>query len=156
MVHYAVVGGKRGRRTETPLNVMMHNREAFHVSVDVQGNRVVTSVDGQEVDSWTDDLIKSGGIGFFSEVGESARVYWMKVTKNQDWLGRVCAYLSGSTTDTAELWRDDYFVPPPGPLPALPRPNADVTLAAVFFTKTSSAPEWARTLKYERTELCRS
>jgi hypothetical protein len=158
MVRYAVVGGKKGQRVQTPLSIMMHNNEPYHVSVDVKGNRVVTSIEGQEVDSWTDDALKVGGIGFFSEVGESARLYWMRVSKNQDWLGRVCAYLSsGSGTNTADLWRDEISHRPAQPEPALP-PSVDVTLAAAEETEDFSrvGPQRASILKIGRTELCRS
>jgi hypothetical protein len=159
VVHYPVVGGKKGQRVETPLSIMMHNHEPYHVTVDVKGNRVVTSIEGQEVDSWTDEALKVGGIGFFSEVGESARLYWMRVSKNQDWLGRVCAYLSSGTgTDSAELWRDEAPHAPAQPSQPAPPPAADVTLAAAEETEEFShiAPQRARTLKYGRTELCRS
>jgi hypothetical protein len=158
MVRYAVVGGKKGQRVQTPLSIMMHNNEPYHVSVDVKGNRVVTSIEGQEVDSWTDDALKAGGIGFFSEVGESARLYWMRVSKNQDWLGRVCAYLSsGSGTNTADLWRDEIPHAPAQPEPALP-PSVDVTVAAAEETEDFSrvGPQRASILKIGRTELCRS
>jgi hypothetical protein len=94
MVHYPVVGGKRGHRVETPLSVMVHNHRPYHVTVDVRGNHFTTSIEGEEVDSFTDDTLASGGIGFFSEAGEKARLYWTKVSKNQDWLGRMGAYLS--------------------------------------------------------------
>jgi hypothetical protein len=158
-VHYAVVGGKKGQRVETPLSIMVHNDEPYHVSVDVKGNRVITSIEGQEVDSWTDDALKVGGIGFFSEVGESARLYWMRLSKNQDWLGRVCAYLSsGSGTKTAELWRDELpHAPAQPPEPTLPT-AVDVTLAAAEETEELSeiGPQRARILKIGRTELCRS
>ena len=159
MVHYAVVGGKKGQRVETPLSIMVHNNEPYHIAVDVKGNKVITSIEGQEVDSWTDDAIKVGGIGFFSEVGESARLYWMRVSKNQDWLGRVCAYLSsGSRNDTADLWREETPHAPSQPSqPALP-PTTDVTLAAAEETEEFShiSPQRARISKYGRTELCRS
>jgi hypothetical protein len=137
---------------------MVHNHEPYHVEVNVKGNRVITSIEGQEVDSWTDDTLKIGGIGFFSDVGESARLYWIRVTKNQDWLGRVCAYLSnGSGTDTAELWSGDIPTAPSQPSrPALP-PGTDVTLAAAEIEEFSHmGPQRARTLNYGRTELCRS
>ena len=159
MVHYAVVGGKKGRSVATPLSMMMHNDEPYHVSVDVKGNHVITSIEGQEVDSWTADVLKAGGVGFFSEVGESARLYWMRVSKNQDWLGRVCAYLSsGSGTNTAELWRDEFpQVPAQPPEPALPS-TTDVTVAAVDEAEDFSemSPQRARIFKIGRTELCRS
>jgi hypothetical protein len=159
VVHYAVVGGKKGQRVETPLSMMMHNNEPYHVAVDVKGNRVITSIEGQEVDSWTDDALKVGGIGFFSEVGESARLYWMRVSKNQDWLGRVCAYLSsGSATDTADLWRGEIPQAPTQPSQPAPLPAVDVTLAAAEEIEDFShiGPQRARILKYGRTELCRS
>jgi len=155
--HYPVVDGKKGQPVETPLGVMVHNDTPYHVAVDVRGNRVVTSIEGQEVDSWTDDTLKVGGVGFFSDVGESARLYWMRITKNQDWLGRVCAYLSGSSsTSTADLWREGPAAPQP-PAPSAPPQRADVLLAATGTGEFEYAdPQRARTLKDGRTRTCRS
>ncbi len=95
--HYQVANGKRGRVIQTPLSVMVHNNEPYHVAVDVRGNHFAAVLEGEPVDSWTDDTLAQGGIGFFSEPGERARLYWMKVSRNQDWLGRFCAYLSGDS-----------------------------------------------------------
>jgi hypothetical protein len=128
MVHYPVVGGQKGRKTEVPLNVMVHNNTPYHVAVDVKGNKITTSIEGQEVDSWTDDSLTAGGVGFFAEAGERARLYWMKVSKNQDWVGHFCSYLSGGTVDTAELWRPE--IPMPAPQAPAPRRNEDMILAA--------------------------
>jgi hypothetical protein len=108
MVHYPVVGGKKGHKVETPLSVMVHDNTPYHVEVEVKGNRVITSIEGQEVDRWTDDTLASGGVGFFSEPGERARLYWMKLVTNDDLLGRICAYLSGGSeegSDTTARWR---------------------------------------------------
>ncbi len=105
MVHYAVVGGKRGRYSETPLSVMVHKGRPMQVMVDVHGNRFTASVDGEEVESWRDNSLSSGGVGFFADAGEKARLYWMKVSKNEDLLGRICAYIAGpSGRQSAELW----------------------------------------------------
>jgi hypothetical protein len=93
LVRYAVVDGKRESHGETPLSVMMHNNRPYRVSVDVKGNRFLTSIEGQVVDSWSDDRLKSGGVGLFSEGSEKARVYWLKVTKNSDFLGKLCSIL---------------------------------------------------------------
>jgi hypothetical protein len=108
MVHYPVVGGKKGHRVEVPLSVMVHNDTPYHVAVEVKGHRVITSIEGQEVDRWTDDTLESGGVGFFSEPGERARLYWMKLAANDDLLGRICAYLSGGSEEgsaTTAQWR---------------------------------------------------
>jgi len=148
MVHYPVVSGKPGHRIETPLDVMVHNLTAYHVAVEVKGNRIVTSIDGQEVDSFTDDSLKVGGVGFFADVDETARLYWMKVTRNQDWLGRVCAYFAGgsTTTITGELREPGSTVPDSGPsgpgAPSWPAPRhsappRDILLAANSVTVSS-------------------
>jgi hypothetical protein len=97
MVHYPVIGGRKGRSVEVPLDVMVHNNTPYHVSVSVKGHNIVTSIEGQEVDSFSDETLSAGGVGFFSETGERARLYWMKVAKNEDFWGRVCAYMSGSS-----------------------------------------------------------
>jgi len=101
MVHYPVTDGHPGKPIETPLmEVMVHANTAYHVAVAVKGNHIVTSIEGQEVDRWVEDRIPNGGVGFYSEAGAKSRLYWMKVSKNEDFLGKVCAYLSGSTDNS--------------------------------------------------------
>jgi hypothetical protein len=109
----------------------------------VQGNRVTASVEGQQVDSWTDDLLPAGGVGFFSEAGERARLYWMKVSKNQDWLGVICSYLSADSRETAEVRGPG--LPGNIPAPADPVQPQDVALAeAETRSNDFSSPQRAR------------
>ena len=134
VVHYPVLDGKPGHKVETPLNVMVHRNAPIQVAVDLKGGRVTTSIDGEEVDSFTDNTLLAGGVGFFSDAGERARLYWMKVTKNQDTLGRICSYLSGSEKrTTGELW-------PAGiPRPDLPTPRP-VPSGELAFAVAAVAP----------------
>jgi hypothetical protein len=130
--HFPVVDGKKGHRTEVPLpELMFHNNTPYRVEVAVRGNRIITSIEGQEVDSWMDDTLpKKGGVGLFADAGERARVYWMKVSRNEDFLGRICAYLSGSTdgADTsADIWPGSPSVPGSG-VPPLERANIALAL----------------------------
>jgi hypothetical protein len=118
--------------------VMVHNHRPYHVTVDVRGNHFRTSIEGEEVDSFTDDTLASGGVGFFSEAGDKARLYWTKVSKNQDWLGRMCSYLTADgPRRTAEVWG-------PGGVPQRSQPGdpftGESTVAAAFigFTKFRS------------------
>jgi hypothetical protein len=107
MVHYPVVQGRQGHKVELPLSVMIHNGMPYHVSVEVKGSHYTASIEGEEVDSWSDDTLLAGGVGFFSETGERARIYWMKVSQNDDWLGRLCGHIaaSGGARDSAWLKR---------------------------------------------------
>ena len=125
VVHYPVLGGKKGKRTEVPLNVMVHNDRPYQVTVDVKGNRFTTSIEGQEVDTWVDETLTAGGVGFFSEAGEQSRLYWLRVVKNDDFLGRVCAFLSGSEKEAR-------LIAPAGPdLPGGAQPETLAALAAL-------------------------
>jgi len=101
MVRYPVIGGRRGARVQTPLRMMIHADTPYRVTVDVKGNRFRTFVEGQEADNWTDDTLKTGGVGFFRETGERARVYWVKVESHGDMLGGICGWLSGKSSEGA-------------------------------------------------------
>ncbi len=151
VVHYPVVGGKKGRPVEIPLNVMVHNSRPMQVEVDVRGNKLLTSVDGQLVDTWIDDTLVAGGVGFFSETGERARLYWMKISKNEDFLGRICAYVANTLGDgsraSADLWPDQTPKPTPQPQP-LPERTQEAALDATAaelqnrVTKVSRRERW--------------
>jgi tetratricopeptide (TPR) repeat protein len=111
MVHYPVIDGNKGARVLTPLRMMVHANTPYRVTMDVKGNHYRAFVEGQEADFWTDDRLQSGGVGFFSETGERARVYWVKLESHGDWLGRICSLLSGSKSQeetTKEKQAMDY------------------------------------------------
>lgn len=130
--HYPVIAGHRGRRTETPLpNLMFHNNTPYHVEIAVKGNRVITSIEGQEVDSWTDDMPSKGGVGLFADAGERSRIYWMKVSRNEDLLGRICAYITGNDGETSVTTGD--LAPHGSPAsPGWPSQNTEFALASAF------------------------
>jgi hypothetical protein len=131
LVHYNVVEGKSVQRTQTPLNIMVHNNRPMQFAVDVRGNRFVTSIDGEEVDSYFDNTLVAGGVGFFSEVGERARLYWMRVTRNDDWLGHVCAMLAEEAGANAAELRGP-GLPGGAPAPGLPDNRDGMTLSAMW------------------------
>jgi hypothetical protein len=130
MVYYPVLGGKAGHKVEVPLSVMVHNNTPYHVAVEVSGKRLTTSVEGQEVETWVDDALPSGGVGFFTEAGERARLYWMRVARNDDWLGRVCAFLSGNSVEEAQETARFERSGLPQPVPGREAPVSQALLAA--------------------------
>ena len=81
-----------GPAVEIPLRVLMHNDTPYRVQITVNGEDFTTSIEGQLVDYWRDDRLKTGGVGFFSDTGERARLYWMKLSHQDDFIGKVCAY----------------------------------------------------------------
>lgn len=93
LVRWAVVQGRAGPKKSIPLPMQVYADTLFRVRVDVRGSDFITSVQGQIVDVFTDDRISRGGVGIHSEPGEDARIRWIEVSHQYDFLGRLCAYL---------------------------------------------------------------
>jgi hypothetical protein len=45
------------------------------------------------VDSWSDNRLRAGGIGFFAESGEQASLRYVQVTDKDTVLGRLLSHL---------------------------------------------------------------
>jgi hypothetical protein len=64
------------------------------MTVEVKGQTISTYLHGAVIDSWTDDRLRSGGVGFFSSQGERGRVMSMRLVHQADTLGRALAYVA--------------------------------------------------------------
>ncbi|MEN6533153.1 MAG: hypothetical protein ABFD60_12665 [Bryobacteraceae bacterium] len=93
LVRYAVVNGVEGPHTEVPIRLLMQNGTPYKVRVAVKGTDFSTSIEGQLVDHWRDDRLEKGGVGFYAEAGERARLYWVKLSHQDDFVGRLCSYM---------------------------------------------------------------
>jgi hypothetical protein len=104
---------------------------------------VITSIEGQEIDSYTDNTLPSGGVGFFADAGAKARLYWMRVTANDDFVGKVCAYMAGALGQAPPAaaglpWNQ---APPGAPGPS--QPPAEIALGtALGFCKNRKREPW--------------
>ena len=94
LIHYAVVAGKQVDRVEKPLPLTIRTDMMFRARMDVQGDDFTLIIQGQIVDFWSDGRLKRGGVGFFCQKGEVARLRWVEVSHHYDMLGRLCAYLT--------------------------------------------------------------
>lgn len=94
LVRYVVLDGRERERVELPLPLTIERGVDYRVRVSIRGNRFLTSVNGQLVSSWTSSLISRGGIGFFSDPGESALLKWVTVSERDGMLGRIASYFS--------------------------------------------------------------
>jgi hypothetical protein len=91
---YAVIGGEAGPKTRVRLNFPVHTDTRYDVEVEARGGSFVTRINGYFVDSFSDSRLPRGGAGFFASPGESARIYRLHVSKNDDLLGKVCSLLA--------------------------------------------------------------
>jgi hypothetical protein len=94
LVHYPVTGGKEGAKVSVALPFAVRNDTLYQVEMNVRDDQFRASVNGHVVDSWSDNSLRTGGVGFVSGQGEASRVRWIRVSDRDDLLGRVCSYLS--------------------------------------------------------------
>ena len=71
---YLVANGKQTQVGRVPIDLAVHPDTVFGVRLDVRGPQFTTYIQGQQVDSWTDDQLKIGGAGFLNEREERGKV----------------------------------------------------------------------------------
>jgi hypothetical protein len=69
-VHFAVVNGQPQERAHTPLPMKVRIDTLYKVRFDAIGDRFSTFVQDEKVDDWTDDRLKTGGVGLYNDRGE--------------------------------------------------------------------------------------
>lgn len=99
IIRYAVVNGVAGEKVQLPMPILVRNDTMYRVLVTVEGEHFTTTVNGQMVDAWSDNRLKSGGVGIFSDKGEVARLRWIHVVDKDDFVGWLCSQVSPRTDD---------------------------------------------------------
>jgi len=94
IVRYAVINGKEGPHVDKPLPLSVRTDMLYRIQVNARGSDFTIMAQGQVVDFWSDDRLRRGGVGFFCNRGERARLSWVEVSHQYDALGRLCAYLA--------------------------------------------------------------
>jgi hypothetical protein len=103
LIRFIVLDGRERDRVELPLPLTLDPGVDYRVRVSVRGDHFLTSVNGQLISSWMDSRISRGGVGFFSEDGESALLKWVSVSERDSFLARVASHFSLITVPTIGL-----------------------------------------------------
>ncbi len=94
LVRSAVIDGKEGPPTQIPLPFPVSKDQVYRVRMEVSGQFFTVFVQGHVVAFWSDERLRTGGIGFFSAKGEQSRLIAVRVSHQFDALGRLCASLA--------------------------------------------------------------
>jgi len=94
LVRYAVIQGREQARQERVLPILARNDTLYRVLIDVHGGDFTIMSQGRVVDFWSDDRLKTGGVGLFCGRGETSRIRWIEVSHQYDAVGKLCAYLA--------------------------------------------------------------
>lgn len=84
IVRYTVLNGSETDRQRLPLPISIRPDTLYHVQMSVRGSQFITRVNGQIVDTWSDNRLKRGGVGFFAERGESSSIHWVDVREERE------------------------------------------------------------------------
>ena len=103
LVRYAVINGREGPKTQVPLSLTARSDTIYKLLVTVEGDHFSVDVNGQFAAAWTDDRLKSGGVGFFADKGEVARLRSIHVVDKEDFLGWLCYQVSQWTADKRKI-----------------------------------------------------
>jgi hypothetical protein len=71
---YLVANGRQTQVGRVPIDMAIQPDTTFNIREDVRGPRFTTYIQGQQIDSWTDDQLKVGGVGFLNEREERGKV----------------------------------------------------------------------------------
>ena len=86
IVRYGVLDSNQFARAELPIPIALKANHPYRVQVQVNGAQFATLIDGTVVDRWTDHRISAGGVGFFSDDGETAAISWADFRERKGWL----------------------------------------------------------------------
>lgn len=86
-----VSGGKVIDELELPLPVMLKTGHAYQVQISATQDLFATYLDGNLIDEWHDSRFKQGGVGFFSDPGESASISDIHFRERKGLLSRFFA-----------------------------------------------------------------
>jgi len=71
---YLVLNGRQTQVGRVPIDLTVQADTVFRVRTDVRGPQFSTYIQGRQVDVWTDDQLKAGGVGFLNEREERGKV----------------------------------------------------------------------------------
>jgi hypothetical protein len=80
LVRFSVLGGEREHPAIAPLAHVITKSSSCRVRMSVRGCDFQIFVNDKPAGAWSDDRLSEGGIGFFSDGEDSARLYWVKIS----------------------------------------------------------------------------
>ena len=80
LVRFAVLAGDREEPVQARLQVPVAQNASCRVKMSVTGDEFKLFINDKPACEWNDDRLPEGGVGFFSDGEDRARLYWVKVT----------------------------------------------------------------------------
>ncbi|HLK68113.1 MAG TPA: hypothetical protein VKU19_31990 [Bryobacteraceae bacterium] len=78
--HGVNLGGNREWSEPAPIGVALNRKNAITVKLRAVGSEFSVSVDGQVIETWSDNRLPAGGVGFEGVPDDRARIYWVRLS----------------------------------------------------------------------------
>ncbi|MFN7921434.1 MAG: hypothetical protein U0Q16_15130 [Bryobacteraceae bacterium] len=93
IVRYAMVNGMQTSKVRLPIPLSaVDDSTMYEIKVGVRGTHYTTAVNGKMVDSWADGRLRKGGVGFFNDPGERAKLHWVSISERESFLRRFLSF----------------------------------------------------------------
>ena len=93
ILRYAVIDGKETNRQQTILPMTVAADTVYRISLDVNDQSFTLMVQGKVVDFWSEERLKTGGAGFYGAKGEKSWVHNLRMSHQNDAIGKLFATL---------------------------------------------------------------
>jgi hypothetical protein len=80
LARFSLIGGECEQPAISPLDLPLGKSSSCRIKLSVSGNQFNLFVNDKPAFDWMDDRLPEGGVGFFSDGEDRARLYWVKVT----------------------------------------------------------------------------
>lgn len=94
LVRYSVIDGRESAAVRLPLPLSLERGVDYRVRMTVEDDHFITYLNGQVISSWTDSVLKRGGVGFFDDRNDPQKVAWVSLSERDSFMGRMLAYFS--------------------------------------------------------------
>jgi len=94
LIRYSVIDGRETSPVRLPLPLSLERGVNYRVRMTVQDDHFITYLNGQVISSWTDSVLKRGGVGFFDDQSDPQKLAWVSLSERDSFMGRMLAHFS--------------------------------------------------------------
>jgi hypothetical protein len=94
LIRYAMVNGKQTDLTQVPLPLTLERGVDYRIRMTVEGDQLLTFLNGKKIGAMVDKRLTRGGVGFFDDTNDPQKVAWVSVSEHDSFLGRLLAHFA--------------------------------------------------------------
>ncbi len=94
LIRYTMVNGKETERTQSPVLVTLARGTDYRIRMTVEGDQMITYLNGKKIGATVDKRLTRGGVGFFDDASDPQKVAWVSVSEHDSFLGRLLAHFA--------------------------------------------------------------